>query len=124
MTLETYEERFDYLKLWNLPHVPPDDKLYRLFLKTRDWQNTRIHIYERDGLQDLGVLGRHIMTKVIIHHIDPVTTEDLLSMNLDKLLNPENLITTEINTHNRIHYKPVDRQAISLERQPGDTTLW
>ena len=107
MTLETFDERFDYLKLWDLPHVPPDDVLYRRFLKTREWKYTRIDIYERDGLQDLAVTGLHINTKVIIHHIDPITQEDLLNNNLDKLLNPDNLITTSIDTHNMIHYKPV-----------------
>lgn len=124
MKLETFEDRFDYLKLWDLPHVPPDDVLYRRFLKTREWKFTRIDIYERDGLQDLAVEGLHILTKVIIHHINPITNDDLINMNMDKLLNPENLITTEINTHNRIHYKPVERMPTLLERSPGDTTLW
>ena len=124
MTLETYEERFDYLKLWNAPHVSPDDILYRKFLKTREWLHFRQSMRDRDYLQDLGIEGMFILTKSILHHINPITTEDILSHNVHKLLNPENVIITSIDTHNRIHYKPVDRVVSTTERMPGDTLLW
>lgn len=124
MKLSTYEERFDYLKLWNAPHVSPDDILYRKFLKTQEWIHFRQAMRDRDYLQDLGVEGMFILTKSILHHIDPITTEDILNHNIHKLLNPENVIITSIDTHNRIHYKPVDRVLATNERKPGDTTLW
>lgn len=120
----TFEERFDYLKLWDTPHVPPDDNLYRKFLKSRDWLVTRQSIIDRDLIQDLAVDGLFAEELVIVHHINPVTTEDIINHNVDRLLNPDNLVTTTISTHNAIHYKPIDRPPLVSERRPGDTTLW
>lgn len=122
--LAKYEERFDYLKLWDTPHVPPDDVIYRQFLKSTQWIKLREDIIDRDLVQDLAVVGRFAEEQVIVHHINPVTTEDILNMRVDILLNPNNLVTTTISTHNAIHYKPIDRPPVVTERFPGDTTLW
>lgn len=124
ISLKTYEERFDYLKLWDSPHVPPDDVLYRQFLKTKSWLLVREQVIDRDLCQDLGVIGRFCDNIIIVHHMNPITTEDLKNNDLDRLLNPEYLITTVIDTHNKIHYKPIDTPPVLLERQPGDTKLW
>lgn len=124
--LKTFDERFEYLKLWDSPHVSPDDSLYRKFLKSKIWLDFREDIYTRDLCQDLGTPGHWCDSSILIHHINPITTEDLILERYDVLLNPENVITTQHNTHNRLHYKPVQEEKIPIvnERKPGDTTLW
>lgn len=123
LELQTFEDRFEYLKLWNAPHVPPDDDLYRKFLKTKEWITTRQKVLDRDLLCDLGVPTMFADETVIVHHINPITTEDIMH-NSSRLTDLNNLITTTISTHNAIHYKPVSGMRVSLERSPGDTTLW
>lgn len=126
MALATYEERFEYLKLWDSPHVPPDDVLYRRFLKSKLWLDVRASVIDRDLCCDLGVAGNWCESNIIVHHMNPITTADLLRQNdcNDRLINPEGLITTSIDTHNKIHYKPIDTPPVLMERQPGDTKLW
>lgn len=124
MKLKTFEERFEYLKLWDSPHVSPDDALYRKFLKSKPWMDFREDIYTRDLCQDLATPGHWCDTSILIHHLNPITTEDLILERYDVLLNQENVITTQQSTHNNIHYKPVNKVPVVSERKPGDTTLW
>lgn len=118
--LKTFDERLDYLKLWNVPHVSPRGISQRLY-KNAVWGETRDSIIKRDFGFDLGVFGIYIDGPIYVHHINPITEEDLMEWR-PCLLDPENLISTSLNTHNFIHYKPGDTPYV--ERTPGDTTLW
>lgn len=124
ITLPSFDERLKYLELWNEPHIAPDRELYYRFLKSRGWKKFREEIILRDFGSDLAVIGKLVEDKIIVHHIDPITTEDLKNAREEKLFSPENLITTSLNTHNRIHYKVEEPISVVLERQPGDTKLW
>ena len=81
-------------------------------------------MHTRDGGFDLGVFGVVIHGRMILHHINPVTKEDLENWNVEILLNPENVITTWQITHNRIHYSLEVKEVSHTERQPDDTKLW
>lgn len=116
MTFDTFGDRLEYLKLHDDYHIPPHNNFY----KSRIWLQTRDMIIKRDLGQDLGVMGQEIEGPIIIHHIDPLEIGDLEDWN-DKLLNPENLICTSIDTHNAIHYS---EKINYIERSPGDTNLW
>ena len=63
---------------------------------------------------------------VIIHHIMPISKEDIINRNLDILLNMDNLISVSLNTHNAIHYgnKSTLRDTSIVERSPNDTSPW
>lgn len=124
ITLPSFDERIKYLELWNEPHIAPDRELYYRFLKSRGWIKFRNDIITRDFGSDLAVIGKIVNDKIIVHHINPITTEDLVNGNYEKLFGEENTVTTSLNTHNRIHYKVDEPTPIVLERQPGDTTLW
>lgn len=71
---------------------------------------------------DLGVFGVYIPDIVIVHHINPIDENDIIYQT-KKLLDPDNLITVSLNTHNIIHYRNEERD-IWVERRPGDTKLW
>lgn len=78
----------------------------------------------RDFGCDLGVEGHEIYDQVLIHHMNPMTPDDIIHGN-EEILDPEFLITTMHDTHNAIHYgdeNHIPKQIV--ERRPGDTKLW
>lgn len=124
---ETFEERFEYLKLNG--SVGEDTFGFlrfrnQAFYRSTEWRNLRNHIIVRDHGCDLGILGRDIFGRVYIHHMNPIMLEDL-DTRYDLLLNPRYLITTTHETHNAIHYG--DKNLLILEptnRTKHDTTPW
>lgn len=98
--------------------------LNQTFYRSAQWKRIRQQVIARDEGLDLGVEGYEIHDKIIIHHMNPMTSEDIDSGNED-ILNPEFLITTCLATHNAIHYGDFRqvRQPFE-ERRPGDTSLW
>lgn len=118
--LSTFEERLDYLKLWDTPHVSPRTISEKFYKSTR-WLHTRDNIIRRDLGCDLGILGVYIYGSIYVHHMNPITEEDI-TQDSDKLYDPENLISTSLDTHNAIHYKKDVMPYV--ERRPGDTKLW
>lgn len=120
-SFKTYGDRLAYLSLAGKNHVSPRTISYS-FYKTRPWLQVREEVIKRDLGCDLGVLSEDIEDVIIVHHINPVTEDDIRNWS-PKLLDPENLITTSIVTHNKIHYgSPTEMEII--ERTPGDTNLW
>lgn len=125
--LPTFEERFEYLSLRGEVGRATfgfDRWLNQRFYQSREWNHARDLVIFRDGACDLGVAGFEIHSQLLVHHLNPVTPEDLQQGEL-WVLDPEYLITTTHRTHNAIHYG--DQSLISkgpVERQPGDTRLW
>lgn len=123
----TFEERFEYLKLDGRVGKDTfgfDRYLNQLFYHSRKWLKLRDEIIIRDNGCDLGVEGYEIFKGPLIHHINPITIEDI-ERESDFLLNPEFLITTTQRTHNALHYginNPIQR--LPQERTPNDTCPW
>lgn len=105
--LKTFEERYEYLKLGGRVGEETfgfDRYLNQIFYKSKEWLSIRNYVITRDGGCDLATPGREIKgTNIIIHHMNPITKEDILNRS-DLLLNPEYLICTVKNTHDAIHY--------------------
>lgn len=126
--LHTFEERFDYLKLNG--RVGEDtfafDRYFnQKFYRSEEWKALRNRIIIRDGGCDLGVDGYEIRhQRALIHHINPITLEDIQSGSR-VLFDPDNLITTTHATHNALHYGDKDQLFLGLvERKPNDTCPW
>lgn len=126
--LRTFEERFDYLCLRG--RVGKDtfgfDRIFnQMFYTSAEWKAIRNFIITRDNGCDLGVEGYEIYgQRIIIHHINPITLEDIENHS-DLLLDPENLITTIHSTHNAIHYGDKDLIVRApIERTMNDTCPW
>lgn len=92
------------------------------FYKSNAWRKVRDAVIKRDLGCDLGVNRLYIDGEIIVHHINPITEEDL-EKGSDLLLSMDNLITVSYDTHNKIHYS-TEEDYIWKERKPGDTTLW
>ena len=125
--LPTFEERFQYLKLDGDVGVETfgfDRYLNQAFYSSDEWKSIRNQVIIRDNGCDLGIEGREIYKRIIIHHMNPITKEDLL-YRTEYLLNPEYMICTMKNTHDAIHYG--DENLLfkdPIERKPNDTCLW
>lgn len=126
--IESYLDRFEYLKLGGGVSdrtFGGDRWLNQRFYKSKEWKDLRHKIAVRDLAKDLAHEDYPIAGTVYIHHINPLTPEDLKVRNLRKLLDPENLVCVSLNTHNAIHYG--DSSLLIKEpvvRTPGDTKLW
>lgn len=125
--LKTYEERFDYLKLLGTPGRETFGfarRVNQAFYQSKEWKKARRLVIARDLGLDMGVEGYPAGPGAIVHHMNPLVEEDILSGD-PAILDPEFLITVSHNTHNAIHYGSFDLlpQPV-IERAPGDTTPW
>lgn len=125
--LETFEERFRYLSLGGIVGKSTfgfDRYLNQQFYTSAQWRQIRNHIIVRDNGCDLGIDGRDIYDNVYIHHLNPMTVDDIETGN-PTILDPDNLICVCHRTHNAIHYG--DERLLPqpfVERKSGDTKLW
>lgn len=127
ITLPTFMERYKYLRIGGTVGADTfgfDRYLNQAFYKSEEWKSIRRHVIIRDCGCDLGIEGREIHERILIHHINPISEEDILGRS-DFLLNPEYLISTSHRTHNAIHYGD-DSILIDtpLERRKNDTCPW
>ena len=127
MKLQTFEERFRYLKL--VARVGEetfgfDRYLNQQFYHSQEWKSIRNEIIIRDNACDLGITGREMNKGIIIHHMNPITKDDLIHQS-DFLLNPDYLICVSKKTHSAIHYGDESLLFDGLvERSKNDTCQW
>lgn len=101
-----------------------DRHLNQSFYASHAWKQARDIAIIRDKGCDLGVPGHEIHDRILVHHMNPITPEDLKDFNED-LLNPDYLICVSTRTHNAIHFGDESQLPRGLiERFPGDTDLW
>ena len=124
---ETFEERYDYLKLRGDVGARTfgfDRWVNQRFYKSQEWKHVRNHVITRDNGCDLGIEGYEIYSGLLVHHMNPISIEDL-EHGEDWIIDPNFLITTSLQTHNAIHYG--DESLLPrgpVVRKSGDTTLW
>ena len=125
--LSTFEERYEYLRIGGSVGRETfgfDRYLNQVFYTSQRWRNVRDEVIIRDNACDLGIEGRDILGRIIIHHLNPLTLEDIVN-ETEYLLDPEFLICTMLSTHNAIHYG--DKSLLILdpiERSKNDTCPW
>lgn len=127
MLLPTFEERFEYLKLSGRVGEETfgfDRWLNQKFYRSAEWKHLRDQVIIRDNGCDLGVEGREIYGKILIHHMNPISKKDILERT-DLLLNPMYLISVTKQTHDAIHYSD-DSILIKdpIVRSRNDTCPW
>ena len=127
ITLPTFEERYRYLRLGGRVGEETfgfDRYLNQLFYKSKEWLRVRDFVIVRDTGCDLGIPGREIHDRILIHHMNPITIDDIVTRS-DFLLNPEYLITTVKITHDAIHYGDEGLLiTVPRERSKNDTCPW
>lgn len=127
ISFPTFEERYRYLRLNGLVGKETfgfDRYLNQIFYRSRRWKDIRDYVIIRDNGCDLAADGYDIHGKIIIHHMNPLTLQDIESES-EYLLDPEFLISTTLSTHNAIHYG--DEGLLikgPVERVKNDTCPW
>ena len=126
-SLATIQERYDYLRLGGSVGASTfgfDRYLNQAFYKSKEWQQARREVILRDKACDLGIDGYEIVKGLVVHHMNPITVDDVLDRK-EEIFDPEFLICVSDRTHKAIHYgdagllpkEPVQRRA-------GDTCPW
>lgn len=128
ITLPTFTERYRYLKQSGIVAEETfggHRYLNQSYYKSPEWRRVRNEVIIRDKGCDLGVEGYEIADRIYVHHINPITEDDILDRS-PALFDPDNLICVSFNTHQAIHYG--DESLLPIisfnERTPGDTKLW
>lgn len=125
--LPTFEQRYEYLRLKG--HVGTDtfgfDRyLNQKFYHSPEWKRIRRDVIIRDEGRDLAMEGYELQNGLFIHHMNPLTPEDLLNMT-DAVLNPEYLVCVSKRTHDAIHFGDASLlPKLPQERTPNDTCPW
>lgn len=125
--LPTFEDRYEYLRLdgeVGATTFGSDRYLNQLFYTSDEWRSLRDLVIIRDNGCDLAVDGYDIRKFIVVHHMNPISVEDILQHSA-KLIDPEFLICTSDKTHKAIHYG----DASLLPRPPiarfqNDTCPW
>ena len=125
--IPTFEDRYAYLRLGGIVGEETfgiERHLNQSFYRSPEWRKVRRDVIVRDNGCDLGMPGFQIYGPIIIHHIMPITLEDL-EEGSDLILDPNNLICVSDRTHNAIHFgdKSLLPQ-VPIERRSGDTCPW
>ena len=128
ITLPTFEERFEYLA----SHSNIGDTTFggnrifnQQFYSSEEWKRARREVILRDNGCDLGIPDREINGKIMVHHINPLTVEDIMNHTF-ALINPENLITMSYDTHNALHFGNLEmlKENDLVVRTKNDTCPW
>lgn len=127
ITLPTFEERFRYLKLGGKVGEDTfgfDRYINQVFYRSAKWKEIRDYVIIRDNGCDLGMEGHEIHQRILVHHMNPITKEDILRES-EFLLDPEYMICTIKNTHDAIHYGDESLLITApIERRKNDTCPW
>lgn len=125
--IESFFEKYEYLKLKAAVGIETfgfDRWLNQAFYTSVQWRNLRNHIIVRDNGFDLGQERYPIRDRIVIHHMNPVTL-DQITHGDPAIMDPEFLISVSHRTHNAIHYGDVSLlPRPPVVRRPGDTKLW
>lgn len=125
--LSSFEDRYEYLRIAGKVGVDTfgyDRYLNQLLYTSGRWRRTRDGIITRDNGCDLGIKDHEIYGKIIIHHMNPITIEDI-ELDREEIYDPNLLITTSSNTHQAIHYGDKSLlPRLPLIRKKNDTCPW
>ena len=103
ITFSTFEDRFEYLQLKGIVGQETfgfDRYLNQILYNSKEWKHLRNEIIVRDNGCDLALEGFEIHGRILIHHINPITIDDVIKRR-EMVFDPENLICVTHNTHNK-----------------------
>lgn len=127
ISLKDYDSRLKYLQTGSIvgkETFGEDRYINQMLYGSNEWKRTRRKVIIRDMGNDLAIEGLRINDneKVIVHHINPITEDDILSHD-NKVLDMNNLITVSESTHKKIHYGSKELNDY-IPRRPNDTIPW
>lgn len=126
--IPSYEERYEYLKLGgSVGELKFNGHRYlnqKFYSSDPEWKRVKRKVIIRDNGCDMAHEDFMIGGKIIIHHLNPITIDDLVQRN-PIIFDPDNLVCVSHNTHNAIHYGDISLLALPpIERVAFDTCPW
>lgn len=125
--LPTFIERFRYLQIGGKVGAETfgyDRYLNQTLYRTAEWKRFRREVIIRDNGCDLGCDDREIYGKILVHHINPITADDIINRH-SNVFNLDNVICVSLDTHNAIHYGDEELLMLGpIERTKNDTCPW
>lgn len=126
--IPTYDERLKYAYIGG--GIGDETFGFDRFLNQKlynsaEWRQLRNEIIVRDNGCDLACKGYDLFDRILIHHLNPITRDDVLDR-ADCIFDPENLICVSFDTHNYIHYGQTDDRlsGLNFDRKPNDMCPW
>lgn len=125
--IRAFADRFEYLSLKGVVGEATfgfERYLNQGFYASSEWRRARRDVIARDLGCDLGIDGYEIHDRIYVHHMNPMTVDDIVHSR-SHILDPEFLICVTHGTHNAIHYG--DARLLPkgpIIRRPGDTVPW
>ena len=127
ISIPTYEDRFNYLKLDGGVGEETfgfDRWLNQKFYNSAEWKSIRDYVIVRDNGCDMAMEGYEIGGRIYVHHLNPISQSDLIHAT-DFLINPDYLVCVSHDTHNAIHYGDISLLVSDpVVRRPNDTVPW
>lgn len=127
ITIPTFKERFEYLQLRGSVGKDTfgyDRYLNQVLYNSTEWKELRNRIIIRDNGCDLACEGYDINSRILIHHLNPITIDDIISRSR-KIFDPDNLVCVSHSTHNAIHYGDASLLVTEpVARTKNDTCPW
>lgn len=127
ITIPTFIERFEYLKLGGSVGNETfgfERYLNQSFYHSSEWKTIRREVIIRDLGNDLALEDYPIHSRIYIHHMNPIVPKDIVAHS-DIIFDIESLICCSFNTHQAIHYGCTDLLPQDpIERKPFDTCPW
>lgn len=126
ITFGDYNSRLRYLRCFQ--HVGDttfgENRYFnQKFYKSTEWKRAKRDAIARDYGCDLGIAELPINDCIIVHHINPITLDDIRFGN-PLLVDLNNLVCCSMETHNLIHFGNPKKQTEYIERTPFDTCPW
>ena len=125
--LPTLLERYEYLKQNSKigeQTFGVDRYLNQMFYKLPEWQEVRNEVIIRDNAHDLAHPDYEIQGFIFVHHMNPITVEQILDRD-PIILDPRYLISSSELIHKAIHFgNPNLLLILPQERRPNDTSPW
>lgn len=127
LSFPTFKERREYLKLSSKVGIDTFgfDRIFnQMFYRSKTWKDIRNEVIARDMGCDLGIRDREIFGKILVHHMNPISMDDIVHSS-EFLLNPNYLVCLSHDTHNYIHYgREHIEDFLPIERFKNDMCPW
>lgn len=124
---KTLQERYEYLRFGAEVGAATfgfDRYLNQAFYRSKQWREVRTKVILRDEGCDLGVVGYPCIYRGVVHHINPITLEQVEEGD-PIIFDMNNLVLCTEDTHRAIHYGPKRQlDPVVLERRPNDQCPW
>lgn len=125
--IETFEGRIEYLRTYSTVGEPTfgyDRWMNQKFYRSNEYRRLRQKIAAKQYGWDLGVKGYPLPEVFILHHMNPITVEDIIDGS-EFAWDPKYLVCVSPATHRAIHFQDAkNRLPLIAQRSPNDTSPW